>query len=72
MEKKYWCGSKPESCDICMSKISDMFIDGRTVYGPWANMCPACYQQVGVGLGTGKGQKYKLEPDTCKFYKVEG
>jgi hypothetical protein len=31
--------------------------DGKTVLGPWANMCQECFDEVGVGLGTGRGQK---------------
>ena len=58
-EVQVWMGSNPEKCDICSCKIEDDFIDGRTKYGPWANMCPACHCKDGVGLGTGKGQKYK-------------
>lgn len=35
-------------------------VDGRTVYGPWANMCLECHDRIGVGLGTGKGQRLVL------------
>lgn len=31
--------------------------DGKTIKGPWANMCGACFDSYGVGLGTGRGQK---------------
>lgn len=31
--------------------------DGKTVMGPWANMCEECFQQYGSGLGTGRGQR---------------
>ena len=31
--------------------------DGKTSHGPWANMCQACFDQYGTGLGTGKGQR---------------
>lgn len=42
-------------CDICRSATA--FYDGKTVMGPWANMCSHCFGQYGVGLGTGRGQK---------------
>lgn len=67
---KRWVGPAPTNCDICHESIDKTFIDGRTVYGPWANMCSACHSQVGVGLGTGKGQKY--ERDGEAWIKVEG
>lgn len=56
---KKWLGPTPTHCDICCMPIKNIFIDGRTVYGPWANMCPTCHEQIGVGLGTGRGQKYE-------------
>lgn len=31
--------------------------DGKTVRGPWANMCEDCFQSHGIGLGTGRGQR---------------
>ena len=71
MGKKIWLGSKPIHCDICHGDITNEFIDGCTTYGPWANMCPSCHKDVGRGLGTGRGQKYRLNSDG-EFEKVEG
>jgi hypothetical protein len=44
------------ACDIpnCGEKAA---FDGKTVYGPWAYMCESHFADVGVGLGTGKGQR---------------
>lgn len=67
---KKWLGPVPTHCDVCCTQINDVFIDGRTVYGPWANMCCECHSQIGVGLGTGKGQKY--ERDNESWVKVAG
>jgi len=39
-------------------------VDGKTKMGPWANMCTGCFEQVGIGLGTGKGQKLTLRART--------
>ena len=55
------CG-KPKYCDLCEAKFSRIgggtFEDGKTKRGPWANMCEHCFNAHGVGLGTGKGQRY--------------
>lgn len=52
--------SPAETCDICHISLTTKayFVDGRTKFGPWALMCPACHRTNGVGLGTGFGQKY--------------
>jgi hypothetical protein len=43
------------TCQLCENAPAT--IDGKTVMGPWANMCDACHAQYGVGLGLGKGQR---------------
>lgn len=47
-------------CDICKSENITIpaAYDGKTKYGPWAYMCEEDFQVFGVGLGTGKGQKF--------------
>ena len=57
--KNKWC-SPVNLCDCCSTKLADQpyFVDGRTVHGPWALLCPHCHVLHGVGLGLGKGQKY--------------
>ncbi len=44
-------------CDICGDTAK---YDGRTIHGPWANMCQTHFDVNGVGLGTGKGQRLVL------------
>ena len=66
--KKKWLGTLPEKCDICGIILTAIFIDGRTIHGPWANMCPECHKKHGCGLGTGYGQQYDI--NTTK--KIEG
>ena len=40
--------------------------DGKTILGPWANMCEQHFDEYGVGLGTGRGQKLILrDSHTC-------
>ena len=67
---KEWLGTPPSNCDICGEPITDEFIDGKTRMGLWANMCPKCFKQNGVGLGTGKGQKYQNKDN--KWIKIKG
>ena len=64
-KKKYWLGPLPIICDICHSQVGEEFVDGRTIYGPWANMCHDCFKQIGVGL------HYKKD-ETGKYLKIEG
>lgn len=58
-----WLGSKPEACDVCHKPLSTEFVDGRTVYGPWAMMCLDCFNTIGTGLGVGFGQLYRKQED---------
>ena len=74
---KSWIGTPPEKCDICEIPIARMkapFVDGKTLAGPWANMCVqkdgGCAYAYGVGLGTGKGQRYDW--DGRRYVKTEG
>ncbi len=54
-------------CDFCKSNEEDVEakFDGKTQFGPWANMCKDHFDQYGIGLGLGKGQAliYKAEGD---------
>ena len=68
MRKKIWMGST--KCDICGEELTKTLIDGRTSNGSWAVMCPKCHKIHGVGLGTGKGQKYVRDTEG-DFVKVE-
>jgi len=73
-QKRYWMGTDPKACDICRKDFEDTFIDGATLRGPWANMCPACWDR-GLGLGgactEGRGQKYQKQADG-RWLKIEG
>jgi len=39
-------------CDFCDMKAH---YDGKTIMGPWANMCELHFRKFGVGLGVGRG-----------------
>jgi len=67
---KYWTGDVPVKDDFGMT-IGIEFIDGRTTQGPWAFMTPASHRAYGVGLGLGRGQRYKKQNDN-RWIKVEG
>lgn len=58
-----------ESCQFC-KRTPDIIVDGATKSGPWAYMCEADHQKHGVGLGTGKGQKY--DQSTGHLKKIAG
>ena len=62
--------SPVEKCDICRKPFEsgDTFIDGKTHQGPWGILCSPCHETHGIGLGTGKGQRYDF--DTRE--KIEG
>ncbi len=59
-------------CDMCRKKFKtdDVFIDGKTQGGPWADMCEDCFEQHGIGLGLGKGQKYQVSKSGNTFIKI--
>jgi hypothetical protein len=59
----YWVGQPDANCDLCGNPIGKLFVDGRTRMGSWANMCRACHSAYGLGVGTGKGQRFQKQPD---------
>lgn len=71
MSKK-WFGTWPANCDYCTQPLKEtpdgVFYDCKTRLGPWALLCSVCFEAIGCGLGTGKGQKY----DSHTREKLEG
>lgn len=65
---KKWLGTPPEKCDLCHKPLTQQFVDGATVYGPWGILCAVCHKRYGRGLGTGRGQRYDLKT----LEKIEG
>lgn len=49
-------------CDFCIVDGIRMpaKYDGKTYFGPWANMCQEHFDLNGIGLGTGRGQELIL------------
>ncbi len=56
-----WMGGVPTECQLCHVPLTTTFIDGKTRFGPWAIMCPACHRDQAFGLGVGRGQAYQLD-----------
>jgi len=67
---KKWMGSAITHCDLCDADIDTVFVDGKTIDGPWGILCPDCHEARGVGLGIGYGQKY--EKKGKEWLKIEG
>jgi hypothetical protein len=63
---------KMKTCDICKQEDLMIYIDGKTQFGPWANMCLDCFYENGVGLGLGKGQCYQWDSEKQKYIKIGG
>jgi hypothetical protein len=55
----------PKECNICKEDMKDEveFYDFKTIGGPWADGCEFCFDLHGLGLGTGKGQRYNKQDD---------
>lgn len=47
-------------CDLCKDGTPARY-DGKTVFGPWANLCVDHFLAYGIGLGTGLGQRLILK-----------
>jgi len=73
-DRKFWNGDTPDKCDVCGAKLGTVFVDGKVKFGSWGIMCFTCHRSHGVGLGTGKGQKYKriVENEITLWEKVGG
>jgi hypothetical protein len=56
-------------CSICRTEPEKVLYDAQTKSGLWAVLCQRCFSAYGIGLGTGKGQKYEKQPDG-QFVKV--
>ncbi len=54
-----WLGPLPncEACKMVYGNIVPASYDARTKAGPWAYLCVTCFNEHGVGLGLGLGQK---------------
>jgi len=67
-----WCSPAPKACDLCGKPVTKTFIDGKVRGSSWACMCRTCWAFNGVGLGTGKGQRYDLDKASGLWLKTGG
>lgn len=72
LQEKYWSSPVPTYDDFGF-EIEDEFVDGRVAgRSSWGLMSPQAWALHGCGqLGTGHGQRYKLQSDG-RWLKVEG
>lgn len=56
-----WLSDVPMTCQVCGEELKDQFVDGQTIWGPWAIQCVSCFNAMDVGYGIGKGQLYDLK-----------
>ena len=68
--EQYWHGKTPKRCEMCNNEFKRFFADGKTQFGPWAMICLHCLDEIGTGLGRGKGQLYMKVGS--KWKKVAG
>ena len=64
-KRKKWYGTPPEKCQVCGEPLRGLFVDGKTLAGPWARMCILCWHSQGGRIGTGLGQMYDLNTLEC-------
>lgn len=69
-EDKYWNVSVPTHDDFG-DRITNCFIDGKTMSGQWGLMTPRNFSQNGGRLGLGNGQQYEKQPDG-RWKKTKG
>jgi len=60
---RYWLGTPPTRCDACGFTLARVFLDAATRRGRWGILCPGCHAEIGLGVGTGRGQRYERQPD---------
>ena len=70
-KKTYWLGTLTDECQLCGLPFKGVMYDAALAGGPWANICDSCFYGLGCKLGTGYGQKYKLQKDK-RWLKVGG
>jgi len=70
MENTVWT-SPLDQCQLCDGDYNGVMYDAKTQRG-WANMCQPCFEEFGIGLGIGFGQRYDLSPADHFWHCVAG
>lgn len=70
-----WTGTITH-CQLCEKPLDGVMIDGAMRLGgshtSWANVCEPCHKLLGVGIGTGKGQRYEWNSEEKAWIKTAG
>ena len=61
-----------KTCNFCGATFKRFRVDGKTIHGYWADMCLTCFENIGEGLGTGRGQLYQYDYAGKEWRKVAG
>jgi len=72
--KKIWIGTI-SNCQICQDPLLGSMVDGVVKIGDrnaWGNICLSCHTIFGIGLGTGKGQRYDWDNQSQQWVKTDG
>jgi len=68
-DRTEWTGQ--QACDYC-GEAADTMYDSASKEGPWAFMCPDCWEKHGLGkIGVGYAQRYDRDPDG-RLFKTAG
>ena len=61
----------PTHCDYCARTLNNCGLawDAKSTCGGWGWMCPSCFNDLGVGEGIGRGQRYMLLTPGGKDWK---
>lgn len=71
MTDVYWAGSNPTHCQLSGRAMGDTMYDANLPGIGWGNWDRVTFERLGGKLGTGFGQKYKLQDDG-RWKKVAG
>jgi hypothetical protein len=52
---------RQKQCQLCLEPLTESYIDGATVVGPWAIMCDGCHKEFGVGWGIGRASRHDVK-----------
>lgn len=66
-----WIGPIEDKCNLCGDPFKGTMYDARVPHAGWANICQRCFIGHGCSVGTGQGQKYRLQADG-QWLKVAG
>jgi len=69
--KVYWSSPLPDACQLTGKPFNGVMYDANLPGLGWGNFCFEAFDERGGKLGTGLGQKYRLQDDG-RWLKVAG